>query len=565
MTIGTTAFPSRQSLQALQPYSSSTREAACRLNLNESPFEWDEAFRRELLRRFETRTFRRYPDVAASRLRKRLAGHYELEEKNIIVGNGSNELLMIAFQTYVQTGRRVILLEPSFGLYETVAKLSDAEIVRVPCDPASAWLPSEELRRVGSDSIVVIGSPNNPTGAALREGELQRILDAGAFVFLDRAYGDFARDTFPPLHERLITFSSFSKAWGLAACRVGWLATTEENCRELAKVRLPYNLNAFSEEAALLALEQSTRVTERVDRTIAERERVAAALASIDGVTPFPSSANFIAFTTADPRALWEAVADRGVLLREPFRISEMEQAIRVTIGTREENDRFIRALKIVLGGEENEGPDEASPAEPALSGRQSKVVRQTAETAVAVEVNLDGSSNDTVIQTPVGFLSHMLHVISRHGAMALDVSVTGDTEVDYHHTVEDTALVLGEAVRNALGSKKGIRRFGSAYVPLDESLARVVIDFSGRPFLSFEVPIDREMLLIHKDFPFALVEEFFKSFANACACNVHVDLLRGRNGHHAAEAIFKAFAIALRAGKEVVGGDVPSTKGVLA
>jgi imidazoleglycerol-phosphate dehydratase len=100
--------------------------------------------------------------------------------------------------------------------------------------------------------------------------------------------------------------------------------------------------------------------------------------------------------------------------------------------------------------------------------------------------------------------------------------------------------------------------------VPLDEALARVVIDFSGRPYLVFEVPIDREMLLIHKDFPFALVEEFFKSFANKCACNIHIDLIRGRNGHHAAEAIFKAFAVALRGAKELISSDVPSTKGVL-
>jgi imidazoleglycerol-phosphate dehydratase len=157
-----------------------------------------------------------------------------------------------------------------------------------------------------------------------------------------------------------------------------------------------------------------------------------------------------------------------------------------------------------------------------------------------------------------------MLDVIARHGQVDLDVIATGDTFIDYHHTVEDTGLTLGEAFANALGEKRGIRRFGSAYVPLDEALARVVIDFSGRPYLVFEAPIDREMLLIHKDFPFALVEEFFKSFANKCACNIHVDLIRGRNGHHAAEAIFKAFAVALRAAKEVVGADVPSTKGVI-
>jgi len=194
---------------------------------------------------------------------------------------------------------------------------------------------------------------------------------------------------------------------------------------------------------------------------------------------------------------------------------------------------------------------------------RTSSINRSTKETSVSISLDLDGTGRSS-ISTPVGFLSHMLDVIARHGQVDLDVIATGDTFIDYHHTVEDTALVLGEAFAAALGDKRGIRRFGNAYVPLDESLARVVVDFSGRPFLVFEAPIDREMLLIHKDFPFALVEEFFKSFANKCNCNIHVDLIRGRNGHHAAEAIFKAFAVAVREAKAVVGSEVPSTKGVI-
>ncbi|MEO8036594.1 MAG: imidazoleglycerol-phosphate dehydratase, partial [Acidobacteriota bacterium] len=165
---------------------------------------------------------------------------------------------------------------------------------------------------------------------------------------------------------------------------------------------------------------------------------------------------------------------------------------------------------------------------------RTAEITRTTKETSVRVALDLDGNTPPS-INTPVGFLSHMVEVIARHGRVQLDVEATGDTHIDYHHTVEDVGLVIGEAFGKALGDKKGIRRFGSAYVPLDEALARVVVDFSGRPFLVFEAPIDREMLLIHKDFPFALVEEFFKSFANKCACNIHVDLIRGRNGHHAA------------------------------
>ena len=194
---------------------------------------------------------------------------------------------------------------------------------------------------------------------------------------------------------------------------------------------------------------------------------------------------------------------------------------------------------------------------------RTATTTRATKETAVAVTLDLDGTGRAR-IDTPVGFLSHMLDAIARHAQVDLDITATGDTHIDYHHTVEDVGLTLGETFAAALGDKRGIRRFGSAYVPLDEALARVVVDFSGRPFLVFEAPIDREMLLIHRDFPFALVEEFFKSFANKCACNIHVDLIRGRNGHHAAEAIFKAFAMAVRAAKEVVSSEVPSTKGVI-
>jgi len=195
---------------------------------------------------------------------------------------------------------------------------------------------------------------------------------------------------------------------------------------------------------------------------------------------------------------------------------------------------------------------------------RTATLSRTTKETEVRVALDLDGDGTKSNIDTPIGFLSHMIDVIGRHGKVDLDVRSKGDVHIDYHHTVEDTALVLGEAFGQALGDKRGIRRFGHAYVPLDEALARVVVDFAGRPYLVFEVPIDREMLLIHKDFPFALIEEFFKSFANKCACNIHVDLIRGRNGHHAAEAIFKAFAIALREAKQVIGTDVPSTKGVI-
>jgi len=195
---------------------------------------------------------------------------------------------------------------------------------------------------------------------------------------------------------------------------------------------------------------------------------------------------------------------------------------------------------------------------------KTARVERATKETSIRLTV---GAPEDvpTRIQTPIGFLDHMLDTISRHARVGLAVDARGDVHVDYHHTVEDVGLALGEALEQALGDKRGIRRFGHAYIPLDEALARVVVDLSGRPYFAWDVAADPEMLLVTPDFVFALVEEFFKSVAFRGRMNLHVALLAGRNGHHAAEAITKAFARALADAMAPSGVDaIASTKGTL-
>ena len=196
---------------------------------------------------------------------------------------------------------------------------------------------------------------------------------------------------------------------------------------------------------------------------------------------------------------------------------------------------------------------------------KRSLVERRTQETAIRLELAAAGEL-ETSIETPVGFLDHMLDTIARHAAVALRVEASGDTRIDFHHTVEDVGLALGEAIEKSLGDKRGIRRFGHSYVPLDEALARAVVDLSGRPWFGWDVPMDQEMLLVTPEFPFALVEEFFKSVAFRGKMNLHVALLSGRNGHHAAEAITKAFARAFREAASPSGErEIPSTKGTLA
>src|SRR6266536_5019407 len=191
-------------------------------------------------------------------------------------------------------------------------------------------------------------------------------------------------------------------------------------------------------------------------------------------------------------------------------------------------------------------------------------VERTTKETSIRLELAPAGQI-ETAIRTPVGFLDHILDTIARHAGLGLAVEATGDVHIDFHHTVEDTGLAFGEALEKALGDKRGIRRFGHAYVPLDEALARTVVDLSGRPYFVWDVPFDREMLLVTPEFAFALVEEFFKSVCYRGRFNLHVSLISGRNGHHAAEAITKAFALALRDAVAPSGDNaIASTKGTL-
>lgn len=195
------------------------------------------------------------------------------------------------------------------------------------------------------------------------------------------------------------------------------------------------------------------------------------------------------------------------------------------------------------------------------MSGRKATVKRDTLETQIQVSIDLDGTGRAT-FDTGVPFLEHMLDQVARHGLIDMDIRAQGDRHIDDHHTVEDIGITLGQAFAEALGAKQGIRRYGHAYVPLDEALARVVVDFSGRPGLVYNVDFARAVV---GGFDVDLFHEFFQGFVNHARATVHIDTLRGRNAHHIAETVFKAFGRAVRMAVEMdarMGGAVPSTKG---
>ena len=197
------------------------------------------------------------------------------------------------------------------------------------------------------------------------------------------------------------------------------------------------------------------------------------------------------------------------------------------------------------------------------MSDRSAKISRDTLETQISVELNLDGSGNSS-FNTGIPFLEHMLEQIARHGSFDLEINASGDLHIDDHHTVEDIGITLGQAFKQALGDKKGIMRYGHAYVPLDEALSRVVIDFSGRPGIEYRVEFTRPRI---GQFDVDLFHEFFQGFANHAPATLHIDNLEGNNAHHIAETMFKAFGRALRfavSRDERMQGVIPSTKGTL-
>jgi histidinol-phosphate aminotransferase len=328
----------RAAVAAMTAYTLESHEAEIKLNQNESPYDFP--LKAEILASLASQPWNRYPDFESSTLRNALACAYGFAAENILVGNGSNELLAATIGAFVGPGTPVVIARPTFALYEKLVTIAGGLPIAIDFDPSTGFLPLDAmLRELAPGAVAIVCSPNNPTGSVLPAGGLQRLLATGATVLFDRAYGDFALDELPPLDDRLVTFSTFSKAWGLAALRVGWLASTATTCREIRKVKLPYSLNTLSEAVAALALQKRSIRDANVARTIAERERMLARMRAIPAIDVFPTRANFIAFRT---RATFDDFFERGILLRKTV----LDGVLRVSVGARDENDRFLAALE---------------------------------------------------------------------------------------------------------------------------------------------------------------------------------------------------------------------------
>ena len=347
----------RDDLQALEGYHSPQLDVSVRLNTNESPFAPPPEFVDRWVDELRRAPLNRYPDRAARDLRDALGAHLGQPPERLFCANGSNEVLQTLLLTYGGPGRRAAMFEPTYALHSHIARITGTEVVvgerraDFSVDPDVARALIEEH----APTIVFVCSPNNPTGTVEPAATIEALLavDGEHLVVVDEAYGEFAPWSALELvrdDRALVVVRTYSKVWSMAALRLGFAVAPEWVVEELDKVVLPYHLAAATQIAGRLALELGLEMDDRVQRLVDERERVAAELARIEGVTVYPSGANFLLFRPGgDGHRRWQQMVDQGVLVRDFSRWPRLDDCLRVTIGTPEENDAFVAALRASL------------------------------------------------------------------------------------------------------------------------------------------------------------------------------------------------------------------------
>lgn len=541
----------RENIRQMAPYSTARDEYEGELGIyldaNENPFD---------------NGFNRYPDPHNKRIRAKVAAMRRVAADRIFVGgNGSDEPIDLLFRVFCEPRQdEALSIAPSYGMYRVAAATNDVRLTEVPLSADFELNAADFLSRVTPQTkLAFLCSPNNPSGNLLDPAEVEKIIRGfNGIVVLDEAYIDFAEHEgfLPRLAEfpNLVVLQTLSKAWGMAGIRIGFAFADPEIVAAMGRIKYPYSVNVITERLVLQELERSSVREEQIATLVDERKKLVARLEQMPLIRKvFASDANFVLVRVDEPREVYNRLIERGIIVRDRSKIEGCEGCLRLTVGTPEENAALVEALQ-------NLDKPCTGPAPVSSGGRCVTVTRRSRETEITATLDLDNTS-PARISTGLGFFDHMLDQIVHHGGFSLQLAAKGDLQVDEHHTIEDTALVLGEAFRLALGDKRGIGRYGFA-LPMDESRALVLLDFGGRIATRWDVKLKRERI---GDVPTELFEHFFDSFAQAARCNLHISA-RGRNEHHKVEAVFKAFARALRMAVERKPLDfsLPSSKGML-
>ncbi|HEV3475323.1 MAG TPA: histidinol-phosphate transaminase [Actinomycetota bacterium] len=348
--------PLRPDLESVTPYRAPQVEAAVRLNTNECPYPLPEGFAEELAAQVARIPFNRYPDREAAALRKALAEHADHPVGGVWAANGSNEVIQHLCLAYGGPGRTALVFEPTYGLHSLIPRVTGMEVVAERLGDGfrlDAEAAADAVRR-HRPAVTFVCSPNNPTGNAQPPDAVRAICEStGGLVIVDEAYGEFGGSSAVDLLDRfehLVVVRTFSKAFALAAARLGYGLADPALVEELNRVRLPYHLSALTQAAGELAVRHAPEAAGILDRVRTERDRLVASLEKVEGVEVFPSDANFVLFRTpAGAAELWRALLDRGVLIRDVSAAPGLDRCLRVSAGTPEEVDAFLEAVQPAL------------------------------------------------------------------------------------------------------------------------------------------------------------------------------------------------------------------------
>lgn len=495
-----------------------------------------------------------YPEPQPSGLRAAMAALYGVRPESLLITRGGDDAIDLLVRTFCRGGEdAVAICPPTFSAYAQFARLQGARIIEAPLGPGFDFDGEAFLAATAGTAnlkLAFLCSPNNPTGNPIAPAEVLRACAAlpDTIIVLDEAYIEFADlESLAPEAARranLVVVRTLSKAWGLAGARIGCAIGEPGLIALLARAMPPYPLPSPSVAAAQAVLSPSRRTVQaaRIARIVTDREAMARSLAGAPAVRSVRSGGgNFLFLEVDEPEALALRLKSLGIRVR--FRPNAAPGGVRITIGTETENRAVLAAFGLAGQGRPS---------------RRGEAVRDTKETRIAVAIDLDREAPRR-IATGIPFYDHMLDQVAAHGGFSLTLACEGDLDVDGHHSIEDCAIALGQALKAALGDRRGIGRFGFA-LPMDEAAAEVLIDLSGRPFSRFEGAFSASQV---GGFPTEMTPHVFRSLADALGAGLHVRV-QGENDHHKVEACFKALGRALRQAVRKEGDALPSTKGVL-
>ncbi len=575
----TTDFDSlvRKSVRELKPYSTARDECglknAISLDANESPYNTGfnrypdphqitlkEAYARKLNQTFNPINNRGLTPICANGgqtpvVENPVVGDELVGEKlvsgNIFVGNGSDEAIDLLIRVFCNPGvDNVVSISPTYGMYRVAASVNDVEYREVRLNNDFTLDSKAVLSSCDEKSkIIFLCSPNNPTGNLLAKEEINYLLNNfSGVIVVDEAYIDFSNDpgyaSFVNSYQNLAVLRTLSKSSGMAAIRVGFLISSKIIVSYLNRIKYPYNISKVSQDLALKSINENRQNI--VSNILMERERLSEQLKSIDCVNcVYPSDSNFLLVKFENAKEIFNRLLDNNIVVRYRGDEPGCEGMLRVTIGKPNENEKLISVL--------TSGEIEAKSS-------YTQFTRVTGETRVNVRLFPDGDLS-SYFSTGVGFLDHMLDQIALHSGLKMEVEALGDLDVDAHHTIEDVAILLGEALSNLISLKSGYNRYGFV-LPMDESRAEVLIDFGGRPYFVWEASFKGDKV---GSFPCEMFRHFFSTLSSSGKFTLHIKAT-GESDHHKAEAIFKAFARSLRIAmsNKISDYQIPSSKGII-